>query len=43
MIGENWHLVTIKPVEFEKEQVEVEDCRKLLNILEKFIECTPSY
>ena len=29
MIGENRQLVTIKPVEFEKEHVEVEDCQKI--------------
>ena len=28
MIGENRHLVTDEPVEFEKEPVEVQDCRK---------------
>ena len=29
MIGENRHLVTNEPVEFEKEPVEVQDCRKI--------------
>ena len=29
MIGENRQLVTIKPVEFEKEQVEAEDCKEI--------------
>ena len=38
MIGENRQLVTDEPVEFEKEPVEVQDCRKLLIVLEEFIE-----
>ena len=29
MIAENWQLVTDEPVEFEKEPVEVQDCRKI--------------
>ena len=29
MIGEIWQLVTDEPVEFEKEPVEVQDCRKI--------------
>ena len=29
MIGENRQLVTDEPVEFEKQPVEVQDCRKL--------------
>ena len=28
MIGENRQLVTVKPVEFEKQPLEVQDCRK---------------
>ena len=29
MIGENWQLVTNELVEFEKEPVEAQDCRKI--------------
>ena len=29
MIGENWQLGTDEPVEFEKEPVEVQDCRRI--------------
>ena len=29
MIGENGQLVTYEPVEFEKEPVEVQDCKKI--------------
>ena len=29
IIGENWQLVTNEPVEFEKQPVEVQDCRKI--------------
>ena len=29
MIGENQQLVTNEPIEFEKEPVEVQDCRKI--------------
>jgi hypothetical protein len=29
MIGENWQLLTNEPVEFEKESVEIENCRKI--------------
>jgi hypothetical protein len=28
MIRENWQLVTDEPVEFDKQPVEVQDCRK---------------
>ena len=31
MIVENRHLVTDEPVEFEKEPVEVQDCRQITN------------
>ena len=31
MIGENRQLVTDEPVEFEKEPVEVQDCREIAN------------
>ena len=29
MVGENWQLITIEPVEFEEKPVEVQDCRKM--------------
>ena len=29
MVGENRQLVTNEPVEFEKELVEIQDCRKI--------------
>ena len=38
MIGENWQLVTDELVEFEKQLVEVRDCRKFPIILEEFME-----
>ena len=41
MIRENQQLVKNEPVEFENEPVEVQDCRKLPIILEKFIEYPP--
>ena len=31
MIGENWQLVTDEPVEFDKQPVEFQDCRKITN------------
>ena len=42
MIGENRQLVTNKPDEFEKQPVEVQDCRKMTQHLEAFIEYTPT-
>ena len=39
MIAENWQLVTDEPVKFEKQPVEVQDCRKFT--LEEYIEYTP--
>ena len=41
MIGENRQLVTDEPVEFEKQPVEFQDCKKLPIILEKSIKYTP--
>ena len=41
MIVENRQLVIDKPVEFEKELVEVQDCMKSTDCLEGFIEYTP--
>ena len=41
MIGENRQLVTDELIEFEKYRVDVQDCRKITNCLEEFIEYTP--
>ena len=41
MIGENRQLVTDEPVEFEKQPLEVDDCKKITGHLEQFIEYTP--
>ena len=40
MIRENRQLVTNEPVEFEKEPLEVQGCRKITDLLEQFIEYT---
>ena len=41
MIGKNRQLVTNEAVEFENQPVEVQDCRKITDHLEEFIEYTP--
>ena len=41
MIRENRQLVTNEPVESEKQPVEVEDCRKITDQVEKSTEYTP--
>ena len=36
MIGKNWQLVTNEPVEFEKQPVEVQDCRNITHLFRGF-------
>ena len=40
IIGENRQLVTGEPVEFEKQPVEVQDCRRITDHLKELIEYT---
>ena len=42
MIGENWQLVTNELVEFEKQPVEVEDCRKMTDLFKRIYRIYPN-
>ena len=41
MMGENPQLVANEPVEFEKQPVEVEDCRIITDHFREFIDYNP--
>jgi hypothetical protein len=43
MIGENRQLLTGEPVEFEKQLVEVQDCRKITDHFKRNLWNTPQF
>ena len=42
MIGENRQIITDEPVEFEKQPIEVQDCRKIANHFRGFHKIYPN-